>query len=97
VPHEYGPYYARVRQRVQEALAYPLAARRRGLAGTVELDVLIDAAGRVRDAAVASSSSHAMLDEAALDTVRGMEPLPFPAGLPPRPLSVKLPLVFELR
>lgn len=97
VPPEYGPYLARFRQRVQDALVFPLAARRRGLAGTVELDVLIDAAGKVEKVELASSSSHAMLDEAAMDTVREMAPLPLPETLPARPLRVKLPLVFELR
>ncbi|MBI2526164.1 MAG: energy transducer TonB [Candidatus Rokubacteria bacterium] len=97
VPPEYGPYLARFRQRVQDALVFPLAARRRGLSGAVELDVLIDAAGKVEKVEVASSSSHAMLDEAALETVREMAPLPLPETLPARPLRVKLPLVFELR
>ncbi len=97
VPAEYGPYLARFRQRVQDALVYPLAARRRGLSGAVELDVLIDPGGRVQKVAVSSSSSHALLDEAAMDTVRQMAPVPMPETLPARPLRVKLPLVFELR
>jgi len=96
-PAEYGPYLARFRQRVQDALAYPLAARRRGLSGTVELEVLIDPAGKVRRVEVSSSSSHALLDEAAVDAVRQMAPLPMPETLPARALRVKLPLVFELR
>lgn len=97
VPAEYGPYLARFRQRVQDALVYPLAARRRGLSGAVELEVLIDPGGRVQNVAVSSSSSHALLDEAAADTVRQMAPVPMPETLPARPLKVKLPLVFELR
>ncbi len=97
VPPEYGSYLARFRQRVQDALVYPLAARRRGLAGTVELDVLIGPEGRVQRVELASTSFHAMLDEAAIETVREMAPLPLPDGLPRRPLKVKLPLVFELR
>lgn len=97
VPAEYGPYLARFRQRVQDALVYPLAARRRGLSGTVEIEVLIEPGGRVQNVAVSSSSSHALLDEAAADTVRQMAPVPMPETLPARPLRVKLPLVFELR
>lgn len=97
VPPEYDAYLARFRQRIQDSLLYPLAARRRGLSGKVELDVLIDPRGRVEDVEVVSSSSHAQLDEAAVETVRQLGPLPFPAGLPARPLKVRLPLVFELR
>ena len=97
VPAEYGPYLARFRQRVQDALVYPLAARRRGLSGAVEIEVLIDPGGRIQNVEVSSSSSHALLDEAAVDTVRQMAPVPMPETLPARPLRVKLPLVFELR
>jgi len=96
-PAEYGPYLARFRERVQDALAYPLAARRRGLAGQVELEVLIEPAGEVQSARVIASSSHPALDEAALQAVRSLPPLPLPGNLPRRPLRVRLPLSFELR
>ena len=97
IPAEYGPYLQRFRQRVQESLVYPLAARRQGLRGTVELDVWLDPAGRVRDVRVARSSSHELLDDAAVETIRRLGPLPFPESLPRRSLRIRLPLVFDLR
>jgi periplasmic protein TonB len=97
IPAEYGPYLQRFRQRVQESLVYPLAARRQGLRGSVELDVWLDPAGRVRDVRVARSSSHGLLDDAAIETVRHLEPVPFPESLPRRALLIRLPLVFDLR
>jgi protein TonB len=97
VPGEYGPYLARFRQRVQEALVYPLAARRQGAQGTVELDVWLEASGRVRDVRVVRSSSNALLDEAALETIRRLGAVPFPESLPRRPLLIRLPLVFQLQ
>lgn len=97
IPAEYGPYLQRFRQHVQEALVYPFAARRQGLRGSVELDVWLDPTGRVRDVKVARSSSHGLLDDAALETVRHLEPLPFPGSLPRRALLIRLPLVFDLR
>jgi protein TonB len=97
IPAEYGPYLQRFRQRVQESLVYPLAARRQGLRGSVELDVWLDPAGRVRDVRVARSSSHRLLDDAAIETVRHLGPLPFPESLPRRALLIRLPLVFDLR
>jgi protein TonB len=97
IPAEYGPYLQRFRQQVQESLVYPLAARRQGLRGTVELDVWLDPAGRVRDVQVARSSSHELLDDAAVETIRRLGPLPFPESLPRRPLRIRLPLVFDLR
>jgi TonB family protein len=65
--------------------------------GTVELEVLIDRTGAVRDVEVVASSSHGALDEAAVDAVRGLSPQPFPVGVAPRALRVRLPLVFDLR
>ena len=97
VPAEYGPYLRGFRQRVLESLIYPLAARRQGVAGTVELHVWLEPTGRVRDVQVARSSSHGVLDDAAVETVRRLGPVPFPDSLPRRPLLIRLPLVFELR
>jgi protein TonB len=96
-PPEYGPYLRHFRQRVQESLIYPLAARRQGLGGTVELHVWLEATGRVRDVQVARSSSHGVLDDAAVETIRRLGPVPFPDSLPRRPLLIRLPLVYELR
>jgi periplasmic protein TonB len=96
-PAEYGPYLRLFRQRVLESLIYPLAARRQGLGGTVELHVWLEATGRVRDVQVARSSSHALLDDAALETIRRLGPVPFPESLPRRPLLIRIPLVYELR
>ena len=94
---EYGGYLAGVRQRIQESLQYPTSARRRGIKGTVNLEILIRADGAISSVSVAGSSSHSELDEAAVEAVRSLSPQPFPAGLRPRPLRVKLPIVFDLQ
>jgi protein TonB len=94
---EYGPYLNAFRKQVQAMLQYPMSARRRGLSGKVELEVSIDLAGKVTGVEVVGSSSHEMLDGAAVEAIRAVPPLPFPPGLPARALRVRLPLVFELR
>jgi TonB family protein len=94
---EYGAYYAQWRRRIQENLRYPLAARRRNLAGTVHLDIVIEANGAVAGVQVAEPSGHRLLDDAAVETVRELPPLPFPSHLVPRPLRLRLPVVFDLR
>lgn len=94
---DYGPYRAALRRRIQEALRYPGVARRRGLSGTVELEIFVQPNGAISDVAVVDSSSHRVLDEAAMEAVRSLPPLPFPSGLTPRSLRVRLPVVFELR
>lgn len=96
-PEGFGPYLAGLRARIQESLSYPTAARRRGLAGTVQLEIELRPTGEVVSVVVRLSSSHAVLDQAALEAVRGLRPLPFPPGLPRRSLRVRLPIVFALR
>jgi protein TonB len=94
---EYGSYLAGVRRRIVDALRYPPPARSRGLTGTVYLEIFIKSDGAIGDVSVTGSSSHPLLDEAALEAVRSLEPQPFPRGLKPRPLRVRLPVVFDLR
>jgi TonB family protein len=93
---EYGAYYSQIRQRIQETLEYPPAARRQGIKGTVLLELLIKPDGAI-SAVVKVSSSHRLLDDAALETVRNLPRQPFPAGLVPRQLKVPLPVVFDLK
>ncbi len=93
----YAEYLAGLRRRIQESLSYPSMARRRGLAGTVQLEVEIAPTGAVVDVKVVGSSSHAVLDAAAVETVRDLRRVPFPSGVPPRRLRVRLPVVFALR
>src|SRR5438552_1481984 len=93
----YGPYLAALRRRLQEALEYPAAARRRGLSGTVHLEIALEATGRVSEVMLVRSSSHALLDDAALDAARGLRRVPFPPEVRTRALRVRLPVVFELR
>jgi TonB family protein len=94
---DYAGYYNTLRQRLYESLTYPQIARRRGLTGTVLVDVEIDASGKLGAATVVTSSKHLVLDDAALDAVHGVGKVPFPPGVPPRRLRVRLPVVFDLR
>lgn len=94
---EYEGYFALLRSRLHEALRYPTAARRRGLTGTVHIDLDVAPSGAIGGVVLVASSSHRLLDEAALDAVRGLGRVPFPPGLRPRPLRVRLPVVFDLR
>jgi protein TonB len=93
---DYAGYYDTLRRRLHESLTYPALARRRGLSGTVIVDVEVDASGKVGRVSVVTSSSHAVLDEAALEAMRGVSRVPFPPGVPPRRLLVRLPVVFEM-
>jgi periplasmic protein TonB len=94
---EYGGYLSQMRRRLMEALRYPPPARSRGLSGTVLLDISIESNGAIANVSVTRSSSHSLLDEAALEAARSLAPQPFPKGLAPRPLRVRLPVVFDLQ
>ena len=94
---EYGPYLAALRQRIQQSVRYPATARRRGISGTVNVEILILANGAVSDVTVLDSSTHQALDEAALDTIRALPRMPLPPDVPARPLRVHVPIVFQMR
>jgi protein TonB len=94
---DYAAYYARLRQRIQQVLRYPAMARKRGVTGTVHLDIAIEPDGAVGPVSVITSSSHEILDRAAVEAARSVARVPFPDDLRPRALSVRLPVVFELQ
>jgi len=97
VPPEYEAYVRRLRERVQQRLVYPWMAVRRGEQGTVELDVQVGPDGRLTGIDVLEGAGSATLRAAAVQAVRAAGPLPFPDGLPPRALVIRLPVVFRLR
>ena len=94
---DYAVYFARLRQRIQELLRYPTVARRRGVTGTVHLEIAVEPDGAIATVSVIASSSHEILDRAAVDAARSVPRLPFPSDVRPRALKVRLPVVFELQ
>jgi len=89
--------YHELRQRLQAALVYPPRARPRRLTGVVEVELEIQPSGAITRVVVAVSSSHPLLDAAAVDTVRGLGQVPFPPSIRPRVLRVRLPVEFAFR
>lgn len=94
---EYGPYLTALRQRIQQSLRYPASARRRGIGGTVNVEILIYPNGTVGDVLLLDSSTHEALDTAALDTIRSLPRMPLPPDVPARPLRIRIPVVFQMR
>ena len=93
---DYAMYYASLRQRIQEALRYPVSAYKRGVSGTVHLEIAVHADGAIGAVSVIGSSTHRVLDRAAVEAAKSVPRLPFPSHLRPRPLLVRLPVIFEL-
>jgi len=97
LPPEYDSYVRALRQRIQDRLVYPWTAVRRGQQGVVELEVRLGADGRLVAVEVVAGVTGDTLRGAAVAAVRDSAPFPFPPGLPPRPLVVRLPVEFRLR
>jgi protein TonB len=97
IPPEYESYVRALRQRIQERLAYPWTAVRRGQQGVVELEVRVGADGRLVAVEVVAGVYADALRTAAVAAVRGSAPFPFPPGLEARPLVIRLPVEFRLR
>lgn len=80
----YAAYIHRWRERVERVgnLNYPDEARRRGLSGSLELEVALGAAGTVHDLKVRRGSGNRVLDDAARKIVYMAVPFPpFPDEL----------------
>lgn len=76
---------------------YPRIARRKGYEGTVVLEVLVGREGRVSDLRLLHSCGHAVLDEAAADSVRSWLFDPGTRDNDPVEMWVKVPVRFQLK
>lgn len=76
---------------------YPDAARREGLAGTAEIRIAVAAGGTDRQAELARSSGHTVLDVAALEMLRqAAARTQLPESLRSQRFAVMLPVVFAV-
>jgi len=96
IPREYEDYVRGIRRRVQERLVYPWMAVRRRMSGVIELELEVDGTGRLVAVAPVGGEAPRLLRDAALQAVRDASPFPLPPGVPPRALTLRLPVVFEL-
>lgn len=76
---------------------YPRIARQMGKQGVVLLEVFVSASGNVAEVKVATGSGYEILDEAALNTVRGWRFAPGLRNGQPAAMWVRVPVRFELR
>lgn len=88
---------ARVREHVQRGVAYPPEALANRWEGIVRIAVAYGWAGEIKDIAVRSSSGHPILDQAALDIVRGMALPQAPEALRGTEFDITFPISFRLQ
>jgi len=82
-----------ISQIVQQRISYPYMARRLGLEGKVVVSFLLTKGGEVKEIRVEESSSHKLLDENAVETIKKCSYL-FP--VPPLDVKVRLPITYRL-
>ncbi|MFA4973178.1 MAG: energy transducer TonB [bacterium] len=85
-----NPVLAKIWRKIDRSKYYPSAARRRGIAGAPSVTFALNEDGGVKWLKLARSSGEAVLDDAALATVKRAEPLPYYPG--PITLAVKYSL-----
>jgi protein TonB len=82
-----------ISQIVQQRITYPYMARRLGLEGKVVVSFLLTREGEVKEIRIEESSSHTVLDENAIETIKKCSSL-FP--VPPLDVKVRLPISYRL-
>ena len=88
---------ARPMYRTNPSPHYPRLARKRGYEGTVVLEVLVDPSGRVKDLQVFKSGGYAILDKAAVASVKAWLFEPGMKGDEKVEMWVKIPIRFQLK
>lgn len=77
---------------------YPRRALRNEYEGTVRLLVVIDRSGKVIEVQIEESSSHKLLDDAALKAVKKASPYPaVPASISEETFAFSVPVAFRIR
>jgi protein TonB len=80
-----------IRQRIQEALVYPRAARRFGWEGTARVRIVLAPDGQLSNFTLEFSSKIGLLDREVLAAVQRAAPYPYVEG------PIAIPVVFDLR
>lgn len=92
-------YWREVRRRMVSEVRYPVAARRRGVAGDVMLCIAVGAKGELVEAKTVSVSVDQQLDDAAVAAAQRAAPFappPLDAGMGTNLVVALIPIHFEL-
>ena len=90
-------YIRTVQETIIKNVSYPLEAQRANLSGDVVLSLHLLSNGQLVGVVVSQSSGHALLDKAAIFTVKKLNPYPvFPKGLLLKEIWVEVPIAYQL-
>lgn len=90
-------FLRRMHLRIVECREYPLTAVKLGLQGTTTVKINLLPDGQAESVRVRKSSGHHLLDEAALEAVHKILPLPPPPEAGNQMLEVSVPISFLLQ
>jgi len=94
---DYGWLAETLRDRIEELKRYPPMARMNNWQGKVVLKFVVKEDGTVENLEVVQSSGHAVLDEAAMETIRRASPLPLKHELGKPRVTFQFPISYTLR
>ena len=90
-------YMRHVQDIILKSVSYPMEAQRANLSGSVALSLHITSSGQLTNVVVNETSGHALLDKAAVYTVKRLAPYPaFPKDLMLKEIWVEVPITYQL-
>lgn len=93
---DYGWLADPLLRRLETLKQYPASARLNHLEGRVIVRIIIEEDGRITSVAIAKSSGHDVLDQAALDTLRQASPIALSRPLERSSVTIQIPLNYRL-
>ena len=89
-------YLNKIRSLIEENKKYPFIARRKGIEGKVLLIFTINKKGYLQNIKIEKSSGYAILDKAAIESVKKASPFP-ELPLKKERIIMKLSVCFDLK
>ena len=93
---DYGWLADTLLHRIDELKQYPASARLSHVEGRVIVRIVIEEGGQIASVAIATSSGHDVLDQAALETLRRASPISLSRPLEKSPVTIQIPLSYRL-
>ena len=93
---DYGWLSGILLPRIEALKEYPVDARLKHIEGRVVVRIVIQEDGQIVSAAIAKSSGHDTLDQAALETIRKISPVTLTQPLEQSPVTLHVPIRYQL-
>ena len=93
---KYASYFARIKHQIERVWVYPDQAARRGVSGKLSLKFRISRDGNLLEVRLVDSSGSNLLDDAAINAVKGASPYyPFPVTIERDDLSILATFIYS--